>query len=316
MKKYIKYILFSILLFLAIKNLEIHKLMDSLSLVRIDYIAIVLILQLFTILLTSLQWYFLINLHGEKASYLSSLCMNSLGNIIDFITPGVKVGGDYKRLVDLKSRLDIDFYRAVSILASQKLISGISFLIFVLYSLFWAFRYKISLNFNKIILLIFSLMLLILICGKLVSKYIKEKKVRLLIKNIREGIDFFRDRKKDFIFNLPIGMLIWILYPFKLYIIVRAAGYRLSFPLIISISYLSYLLGALPLSVGGFGAFESSLIILLKTFKIPVEASILIAFLFKLTNLFFEFILSSLIVLGEKTWKVFRKGDSFGKIKV
>lgn len=221
MEKHFKKIIFVLLLLLAIKNIKLKDIVVNLKLIENKYIFLVAFLQLITLLLTSYQWFLVMKNLNIRTKYTTSLLINSSGNVIDFITPGVKIGGDYHRLKEIERRLSIGRREGIYVLTIQKLISFLSFSFFFILSFSWIIKNQIKINFFKLNLKVLALLvlILILISIKVIKSY--NEKLKEIYREVIESFKLIKNKKIYFFFNLIIGLIIWILYPFKLYILIN-----------------------------------------------------------------------------------------------
>lgn len=323
MKKKFKYLLLAVLLIFALYKIDLKEILENIKLVDLETLLIIILLQTLTLVLISFQWLQVAKLHGVRASLSSMICMNSNGNIMDFITPGVKVGGDFQRVSDLKNRLNISLEEGLAFLILQKFISLTSFLILSLLGLGWFFvrcgqvvEIKVVKSKNAFIIFLLGILIVRIKKVGLAEKIKKNTKVNKFYSCFILSFKKLSSKKSQIFFNMLLGLVIWGLYPIKLYILVRSFNLKVSFIGILAITYITYLVGMLPLSIGGFGGFDTTLIFLLGLINIPIKFGIPIAFLFRICTMGFEFLLSGIVVVSEKIFVFYRKGDSIGKIKV
>jgi uncharacterized protein (TIRG00374 family) len=75
--------------------------------------------------------------------------------------------------------------------------------------------------------------------------------------------------------SLSISIVIWLLYPLKIYFVFYALGSDVTFGLVACVTFMAYLTGMIPALPGGVGAFEGSAILLYSIMGVPLpEATV------------------------------------------
>lgn len=330
--KNILLILGIMVVFSLLMSKEFKDIVLNIKSVPISIVFITSGLQILTMILLAMQWKSVIALTGRKVSFKDVFLVNIKGNVVDSITPGVKVGGELARVYELKNTLGIDTSNASVIVGFQKTISLLSFLFLTLISLIWfnitlGSEYEYYLYLFSIAVLIFTLLLslLILICLKpyiinnLLDKLSISKNLR---DKLNKGISEYHrvlskllSKKKNFLYQLIFGILIWIIFAFKMLLVVKGFGISMSFVNVAAITYLTYVVGMIPLLPGSIGSFESCMITLLTIQRVPIDISISISIVFRFITFWFEFLLSLIIVILYKVFFLYQKGDNYVRRK-
>lgn len=291
-------------------------------------IVLLLLSQCFTIFLLALQWRSMALRVKEDVSFLDILLMNAKGSVVDAITPGVKAGGELARIYELRKRLQIDFGKATIVVGLQKTLSLLSFLFLTLFNLIW-FTFNISVKHRHyiytfaVVIAIFSIFLgaLILLSLspdrviKFLSRFLSKTKLMGKIdKTLREYSGIIRDLLKDkkkFSIQMMLALFIWSFYAFKLFLVMKGLAIEMDLISTAAITFLTYIMGMIPILPGSIGSFESSMLVLLAIKGIPMEIGLSVAFIFRFATFWFEFAISGIILMLDNI-VVFvrgRKGD-------
>ena len=121
------------------------------------------------------------------------------------------------------------------------------------------------------------------------------------------------NNKKVFLKNLSLGVMIWALFPVKLYILIVGLDIDINFISAMYITYITYLMGMLPISIGGFGGFDGTMVFLLKLNGIGVGMGLCISLVFRFSTMIYEFIFSLLAILVEKVYLKFKEVFYYAK---
>ncbi|NLW22888.1 MAG: flippase-like domain-containing protein [Tissierellia bacterium] len=332
-KKLIKYILYLIGVIIVgfiIINTDWKKVYIHIRSISLKSIILLLLFQYITILLLTLQWKSMALNVKEGVSFLDILMVNVKGNIVDAITPGVKAGGELARIYELRKRLNIDLGNATIIVGLQKTISILSFLFLTLLSLIW-FNFTMAMDRQYlyiflIVIALFSIFLgllllfslrpygLIKVLYKILGKSRFIEKIENTIKEYSNIIKKLWSEKKRLLNQMLLAIFIWSFYAFKLMLLVREFHVSMDYMSIAAITFLSYVIGMLPLLPGSIGSFESAMVALLSIRGVSMEMGISIAFIFRFVTFWFEFIISCFILLLDILFA--RKGEKNVGIKI
>ncbi len=286
-----------LILFLQIDLYELHY-----SLIQIDWAVIgaLLSLQIVTQLLLNRQWQRIANFAGIKLSFGRMLYINAQGSIMEAITPGVKVGGEITRAVQIARFSSCSRSQAAVVTALQKLFSLTAFVLINLAAAVYLSRQSTILDNSLVRLAVYTALGLLLTVFLLILIMSHKKPpshpwlgaVRRFFTNLLEQIHLFENNKKELAIQFALALLIWLLYPIKLYLLV--CQFQADPPLIYiaSITFIAYLIGMLPLFPGGLGGFEGTMSSLLTGIGLPLGSSAAITVIFRFITFWFVIILS------------------------
>lgn len=293
---------------------------------------LLLLFQCITLLLLSIQWRAMALRVKKDVAFLDVLMVNVKGNIVDAITPGVKTGGELARVYELKKRLNIELGDATIIIGLQKTISLFSFLLLTLFSLIcFSFsigkQYRSYLYIFSLVIGIFAIVLAILIIfsfkpnmmikmlNKALGKYKFMDKVEKTLLDYSTIIKGLLKDKKKFTLQLLLAIFIWLFYAFKLLFVMKGFAVEIDYISIAAITFLSYIIGMLPLLPGSIGSFEGSMLLLLAIKGVPIEIGLSISFVFRFVTFWFEFLISFIILLLNNIILFLKKGEKSVGIK-
>lgn len=295
--------------------------------------AIELALQIFTMILITIQWKSMVSWIGKKASFKDVFMVNIKGNIVDAITPGVKIGGELARVYELKNILKLDLGNASIIVGLQKTISLLSFLFLALISLIW-FNFTIGIQYRSylyllsiaVFLFFILLTILVVVCLKpsilksFLEKIIPNSKLKDKIDKVfneySKSLLKLLSRREKFFYQLLLGVLIWGVFAFKMLLIVKSFHIDIGFISVAAITYLTYVIGMIPLLPGSIGSFESSMVLLLSMKGIPIDIGVSISIVFRFITFWFEFLFSLFMIALDKIISLYGKGGRYDKVRI
>ncbi|MBU0497808.1 MAG: flippase-like domain-containing protein [Candidatus Thermoplasmatota archaeon] len=123
---------------------------------------------------------------------------------------------------------------------------------------------------------------------KVLIRWVIPKKLKLKVDESIEA--FYEDipRLRDLIIPIFLENVVWIIIGVQVYIIALGIGVPISIPMyqFICIYMISFIAGILPISIGGLGVREGTLVLLLSKFDVDPEVSFVISLVgYILTNI-------------------------------
>lgn len=307
-KKKFLYLLFGIFGIIFLKNIDLWQVYEGMKALKTSYIILLLALQTLTICLINIQWNIISRKKTRKSNLYEISMVNFKGNILDGITPGVKLGGELARAVELKNRLDIPIEDTKDIIIIQKVFSISGLIILSFLSILWLFflggdLYELVARFRFYILGFY------LIALGLFFYVLKSKKI------LKEDFKISKifTSSLDLGLNIIISIAIWGIFPVKMKVLSLGFNESINFISLCGITYITYVMGMIPILPGGMGTFEGSMILLLSSQGIGAEKGLLMTLVFRGVTFWYEFLLSIIVVFCEKIY--IRGGVLNGKIK-
>ena len=97
--------------------------------------------------------------------------------------------------------------------------------------------------------------------------------------------------------QLLLSLFIWAFFAIKSYFIAQALGVDIGFISIAMVTYITYMVAMIPLTPGGLGTFEGSMVLLLAPLGVAFHEGLLLALIIRFVTFWFVFLLSA-IYLG------------------
>lgn len=291
---------------------DIHKVMTSLLIVDMKIVIGACLMQLVTIFLINFQWQKIARQIGAKVSLGKVFYMNMAGTFVESVTPAVKAGGEAVKVVLLRSHLGFSLSRATALVGLQKAVSLSSFLLLTMFSLLW-FLLTVKMEGYLVSILMASLLFLVLCLAILALFLLLPHKMQVVLQLLPARFKFktkieaaavalheemknvFR-QKKELVFHLVFALLIWLLFAVKAYFIAWAFNMEIGFPAMAVVTFLTYMIAMVPISPGGLGTFEGSMIFLLAPLGIPLHEAIALALVLRFVTFWFVFLISALFL--------------------
>jgi len=326
MKPVLKKIWYGILLLLLIfvvTQLDVRALLSSLSAIPLIIFALMIALQVVSQLLVNLQWYKVAKFSDAKISFRNMFHINCQGAVIDSITPGVKVGGEVTRAVQISRIGNCSGEQAAAVVAVQKLFSLSAFFFINLFAVGFILSDIPSLQTGGLHFVVYGVLILFLLLFAFLLIFpqkalhfftrnndVPRKKVltklRKFVKTMLCGLLHLRQTSKTWVLLLVLSFFIWILYPLKMYLITMHMYPGTSFVFLGAVTFIAYMVAMIPIFPGGIGGFEGTMAGLFIAGGFASSDAVAIAIAFR----FFTFWLVMLMSLGflgvEKIFKTGR----------
>ena len=266
----IKMLIYGILIGLLIylfQGMNINEIRDSLEQLLLIVLLVLILLQIMTQSIISIQWCEIMRHNGFHISFLKMLNINMKASIVEAITPGAKIGGEAYKTVELKRQLNCSMETSASLVAVQKVFSFIGLLFFAFLSVIYLIVNSNIVKSNGIwyfipfILfgLLIGLIYVVRFPVQVANRMIGRNKISRIIKgfllNYGECVSNLREHKIRMFTQIFLTFFMWLLYPVKLFIIMSVFGTVGGFE-VFAITFTAYTVGTLPITPGGLGGFE------------------------------------------------------------
>lgn len=310
-KKWIKptiYVVCLVLFFYLIFITDFVEILTHLKEISIELIALLIFFQCLTQVLLMIQWARITksihqNAYEIKNFYKKIFYILSAGSVVEALTPGAKIGGEVTRLYYLKNVFKLDTKKAGNIIVVQKSISMSVLFSICIFSMSYVF-FTVSLGLNivwKCLLLGISMISLIVLLSLLfgtkamirvmeTKKSKRMKKLCVLLVSYEESLGMIT--KKEWIFEFIISLIVWLLFPIKMLILIYSFGINKPIILVFAITMTAYMIGTLPISPGGLGAFEGTMVSLLSMIGITAYTGLTITLIFRFVTFWFVMLVS------------------------
>ena len=299
-----------LLLLIALFQLDVEGLLHSIKQIPLRLVLSLIGLQVLSQILINIQWHQIAKLSGVKASFWDMLYINSQGSIMDSITPGVKIGGEITRAVQISRKAGCSGEQSAVIVALQKLFSISALLSIQLFAAGYLIgRMRLLQAFYMQFLIYGVLVLLILIFATIffmpnrIKVYLQLKKkprfswqgkARSFLVALTDRIIYIH---KNWMMLWLLSFIIWLLYPIKIFMLSAQFAPDISIFYIGAIAFAAYMVAMLPIFPGGLGGFEGAMTGLLVLVGLMINDAAVITILFRFATFWFVLLLS-LVYIG------------------
>ncbi|WP_048106365.1 lysylphosphatidylglycerol synthase transmembrane domain-containing protein [Methanosarcina barkeri] len=276
---------------------------------KLRYVFLAISVYLLSVYLFSVRWQQVLYCidYNIKVTRLVPVYFGEI--FVNNVTPGGNMAaGESFRILWANKLFGISYINAFKTVFFERLVEAIPvfFLsIYILYA-FPALEIRFLPSIDRLTLKSVHLFFLIFLAAGIIMWFFREKLISLF-RNIQKNWEIF---KQSFIPVLLLSCGVWILDVIRLKLVALALNIDLSLSLIVTISILTFILGALPLTPGGLGIIEGGLISLLMYFGLSLAS----ASSFVLLERFISYGISSIIGFlylsyygGFKVWKRLRE---------
>ncbi len=292
---------------------------QSLLSLPLSHLFILILLQLLGLALLAYQWYYIINIKKPLLSFKDVFRIYMAGAFVESITPSVKLGGEAAKVVLFRKHTSLSYRELTGILILQKYIVLLPFCIICLPVFLLGTRIlnpPAPVYYSLLTLFLLLGLSLLLIYLRVKGKKMKNKKkpsisdrasliekVYFMIKKI---IDFFDQAlryaselltHRDLIRLSVLSLLIWLLYPLKVYLVAINLNQSSSLLLVALATYTAYLISMLPLLPGGLGSFETSMAFMLALGGLTTVEGMSIALIARSITFWLPLLLSAIFTL-------------------
>lgn len=133
------------------------------------------------------------------------------------------------------------------------------------------------------------------------------------VKNFKRSLFNIVQDKAVLTISLSASIIVWLLYPLKIYVIFYTLGTDISFGIVACVTFLAYLVGLIPLLPGGLGIYEGSAIALYSILGISLADATVAVIIGRLFTFWFVILLGTLaaIILKIKTNSEYKTEEIF-----
>lgn len=303
-----------VLVYIAL-NTDFRLIWSYVQTIPLALFIFLLCLQLFTQFSLNYQWFRLCKVLGLEASFGRLLVVNAYGTVVDAANPGEKVGGEVARILQLNNMLGFSTNQSTSLVTIQKFLSLASLIILNAFAVV-TLSDNISFLSRLPIRIVFLIILLVFAALIIYSLFFTEK-LNVRIQRIKSQgkvanwikvwmVNFTRDTQviseqpREWLFQFILSLLIWSLFPIKLFIIVSRYT-QVNLLVMFAITFVSYFAAMIPLLPGGLGTFEATMSGMLIAYGLGVEQAMALSLIFRFITFWFVVLFSILIILP---WKI------------
>lgn len=282
-----------------------EEILGTLRETKLRYVFLAISVYLLSVYLFSVRWQQVLFCIGYNLK-VTSLVPIYFGEVfVNNITPGGNMAaGESFRILWANKLFGISYGNAFKTVFFERLVEAIPVFLLSIYILyaFPALEIRFLPSIDKLTLKSVHLFFLVFLAAGIAMWFFRAK-LTSFFRNVQKNWKIF---KQAFVPVLLLSCGVWTLDVVRLKLVALALNIDLSLSLIVTISILTFILGALPLTPGGLGIIEGGLISLLIYFGLSLAS----ASSFVLLERFISYGISSIIGFlylsyygGFKIWK-------------
>jgi len=295
------------LLLFALSRLDAQSLLQSVRQIPPWLTASLLGLQVASQLLVNLQWHRIARFAAADVSFGDMFYINCQGAVMDSITPGVKVGGEVTRAVQIGRMGKCSGERAAAVVALQKLFSLGAFFFINLFTVGYLIGRVPSLQARHAQVLVYGVLLffLLLFAGVFVAprrikayleareppRFSWARRVRGFSLTLLDQVTSIREDVKAWVALSLLSFFIWLLYPVKMYLLAAWFFPCANAVYVGAVTFASYMVAMIPIFPGGLGGFEGTMSGLLFAMGIELSDAVVVTVLFRFVTFWFVMLL-------------------------
>lgn len=283
----------------------LEEILGTLRETKLRYVFLAILVYLLSVYLFSVRWQQVLYCIGYNLKVTSLVPIYFGAVFVNNITPGGNMAtGESFRILWANKLFGISYINAFKTVFFERLVEGIPVFLLSIYILyaFPSLEIRLLPAIDSLTLKSFYLFFLVFLAAGIAIWFFRAK-LASLFRNIQKNWNQF---KQAFVPVFLLSCGVWTLDVIRLKLVALALNIDLSLNLIVTISVLTFILGALPLTPGGLGIIEGGLISLLLYFGLSLASASSFVFLER----FISYGLSSVIGFiylsyygGFKIWK-------------
>ena len=318
-KKYLIAALILMFLF-ALSQFDGQGLLNSITKIPISVVILLLAFQIVSQLLVNFQWYKIAAFTGMSLSFDKMFYINCQGSVVDSITPGVKVGGEVTRAVQISRICDCSGEDAAAVVALQKLFSMSTFFFINLFAVGYLignvqlFQARfVQLSVYALLILFLALFFFVFLMPNRIKIYLQTRTnprfpKMLRVKNfflvLLEHVGALRKNTGSWVVLLLLAFMIWLIYPLKMYFLVIHIHPGANPVFIGAVTFISYMVAMIPIFPGGLGGFEATMSGLLLAIGFIRSDALIVTIVFRFVTFWFVMLLSLVYILLYRKLKI------------
>lgn len=285
---------------------------SSLREIKPEFLLLVCLLQVATLVLIAYQWQVAGKQLGFNVPLLKLIRMNLIGSFVEGLTPSVKAGGEAVKVVFLQREAGLVLPQAMALVTLQKLLSVLPFLSLCLFGIVWltlkgdaagVIGQVFTVSLVLLVLLIGCIVVLVLKSAALLERPWPGRLLNGLRAKLVRGLPSWEAawhralvKKEIFAHQVVLSVVLWLLFGLKAFLLAVGLGLELSFAQASVATYLAYMVAMLPLSPGGLGSFEASMLVLVGAFGVSTVQGLGFALAVRVATFWLVFLAGGLYV--------------------
>ena len=285
----------------------IRPILKTLATVNINYLIIAILLSVFFVFLQSWKWYVIMKRQGIKVNYLYALKIQFISMFYGAITPSR--AGSFIKVFYIKHKTKKLLGECISSVLLERILDLIIVFLFALAGTILLINYFTNLFWEVLIALIIILVGILVFMNKKLGKRFGKMFIKFLIpkkfkKDAINTVDGFYDtllKPTRLIKPFLIALLAWFTSYTQLYLVGIALNIHIPYFYFITMVSISTVISLIPITIGGLGTRELTLITLFSVFAVTQKQVLAMS----LVGLFISIALSAiggLLILKEEKY--------------
>jgi len=339
LRKVLWYGLLAGLSIFALSHFNLAGLTQSISQISWWLIAVLAILQLASIVMVNAQWHKVAQFSRAQLTFRDMFRINCQGAVMDSITPGVKIGGEVTRAVQISRTGNCCNTEAAAVVAVQKLFSLSAFIFINLFALGYLVRTPavqaipgataLQIAVYGVLVSLLVLFLAIFIAPHKLSRALLRKEnaaqmspraTQMLVKtdpqhaekpaashrlrtfalSLLQQVKLVRQNTKACVYLVMLSFAIWLMYPLKMYLLATQIYPDAHAIYLTAVTFAAYLVAMIPLFPGGLGGFEGTMTGLLLLGGFATGSALVITVIFRFFTFWFTMLISLVYLALER----------------
>ena len=275
-------------------------------------------------LLVNLQWHQIAKFTDANISFGNMFYINCQGAVMDSITPGVKVGGEVTRAVQISRRGNCSGEQAASMVALQKLFSLSAFFFMNLFTVGYLVGRVPLLQGRHVQFFVYGVLLffLFLFAGVFIAprrikahlqtrnepRFSWTRRVRFFLLTLLDQVVSIRGNTKTWVMLFLLSFFIWLLYPVKMYLLAVQFFPDAHAVYVGAVTFAAYMVAMIPIFPGGLGGFEGTMSGLLLPMGFAASDAVVATVLFRFVTFWFVMLFSVGFIGWSKIVKSLKNG--------
>lgn len=297
---------------LLIWQADSQEFLTSLLMAKPGWLIAAFSLQLLTVTMISWQWKLLGHHIHNGCRFRQMVHINMSGTFFESVTPAMKTGGEVVKAYLLKRSFGWTTVQSVALVGLQKVVSigpllflvGASLSLYVIANGISTPQGWLVATSGMILLPVFLLISTIFIAPAGLAIWLEKvfpaKWTHTLSQSLRSLENALSQVKKRGSLgrHFLLSITLWLLFPAKAAIIALSMGLEADLISIATVTFLAYMVAMIPLTPGGLGTFEATVVFLLLPLEIAMHQSMAFAIILRLVTFWLPFLISALYLLA------------------
>jgi uncharacterized protein (TIRG00374 family) len=275
------FISIALLALIMFKNLENFGKIRF-ALLNINYLLVILsiLLYVFMLWVESLRWDVLLRAQGVRIHRAYLFHVMYIGFFYNNILPS-DIGGDFFRIYDICKNKKAPADKSASSVFLERFFGLISIIIFFAATSFSIYRLLKNYVILITVFLVMAVIMFILLAkpglfkiDRIFKKFRKLQGIWIKIQSFSDAVMSYRKKIPQLILGLILNLVCQLIYTFIFYFVSKALELNIGISTFAFMVPVTYVLSGIPISIGGLGVRENTIVFLLVSFGVLNEKAV------------------------------------------